>query len=115
LELRDGGLELVLHWQALEPTTANFKVFVHLVGDSGSSDILAQADIQPHIPTSVWVPGEYVSDRVTVDMPQHLSKEGTRLLVGLYDESTGERLLAFAADGSQVGDSLELQLNGLGP
>jgi 4-amino-4-deoxy-L-arabinose transferase-like glycosyltransferase len=115
LELRPGALELVLHWQALESTTANLKVFVHLVGDSGSSNILAQADIQPHIPTSVWVPGEYVSDRVRVDIPEHLSQEGTRLLVGLYDESTGERLLAFAADGSQVGDSLELQLNGLGP
>jgi hypothetical protein len=115
LEPQPGGLELILHWQALEPTTANFKVFVHLVGDSGSSNILAQADVHPRIPTSVWVPGEYVSDRVRVDIPQHLSQEGTGLLVGWYDESTGERLLAFAADGSQIGDSLELPLNGIDP
>jgi hypothetical protein len=94
---------------------ANYKVFAHLVGESGSSYILAQADIRPHMPTSIWVPGEYLSDRVRVDIPQHLAQEGHRLLVGLYDESTGERLSAFAADGSRVGDSLVLQLNGLGP
>jgi hypothetical protein len=112
---RPGGLELVVHWQALEPTTANLKIFVHLVRESGSSDILAQADIPPHIPTSAWVPGEYVSDRVRVDIPEHLSQEGISLLVGLYDELTGERLPALSADGSRVGDSLELEVKGFNP
>jgi hypothetical protein len=115
LERRAGGVELVLHWQALDSTTASYKVFVHLVGDGGPANILAQADILPHIPTSVWVPGEYLSDRVTVEIPRNLDEEGHRLLVGLYDESTGEKLPAFAPDGSRVGDSLQLQIDGFDP
>jgi hypothetical protein len=88
-------------------------VFVHLVGDGGPSDIRAQADIQPHVPSTNWMEGEFLSDRATLELPEHLDQGSHTLLVGLYDELTGERLPVFDADGEPAGDSLVLQLAGL--
>jgi mannosyltransferase len=109
LEARPPDLELVLHWQALGPVTTRFKIFVHLIGEGGPSDIRAQADVYPRIPTSGWVPGEYLSDRVALDLPADLPPGPYRLLLGLYDGATGGRLPVTSAGGEALGDSLTLQ------
>jgi hypothetical protein len=109
LEARPRDLDLVLYWQALEPVGGRFKIFLHLIGGGGPSDIRAQADVYPRLPTSSWVPGEYLSDRVVLDLPADLPPGRYTLLVGLYDSATGARLPVTGAGGEALGDSLPLQ------
>jgi len=109
LQSRTPGLQLTLYWQALAPMVRNYKVFVHLVGEGGPSDIRAQADVYPYLPTMAWVPGEYLRDQVVVDLPGELAPGRYVLLMGVYDEATGERLLATAESGHPLGDDVLLQ------
>jgi mannosyltransferase len=108
LEQQPGTLTLTLHWQGLAPMAARYKVFVHLLGDGGPSDIRAQADGYPHLPTTGWVPGQYVSDRLGVNLPAGLPPGTYSLLVGLYDETTGDRLPVLDAAGETSGEGLSL-------
>jgi hypothetical protein len=85
------GLVLSLYWQALAPVERNYTVFVHLVDAAG--EILAQGDGPPlagGYPTSYWRPGEVVVDVHDVEFDG--SREGARLLVGLYTLDDGRRL-----------------------
>jgi hypothetical protein len=109
LEARPQDLELVLYWHALEPVETRFKIFLHLTGEGGPSDIRAQTDAYPRIPTSGWVPGEYLSERVTLNIPADLPPGRYTLLLGLYDGATGGRLPVTGAGGEALGDSLPLQ------
>ena len=102
-------LDLTLYWQSLAPVAARYKIFVHLVGESGPADLMAQADAYPHLPTNSWLPGEYVQDRLHLELPADLSPGSYRLLVGVYEEGPGARLPAYGADGRLLGDSLELE------
>jgi hypothetical protein len=44
-------------------------------------------------PTIWWLPGEVVADRLTLDLPVDAPQGAEyRLIVGLYDPATGERL-----------------------
>jgi hypothetical protein len=109
LDSSQSDLQVTLYWQALAPMTTRYKVFVHLVGDGGPSDIRAQADIYPHLPTTGWVPGEYLTDHVTLDLPTSLPAGPYTLLLGLYDEAAGTRLPASGASGEPLGDSSALE------
>ena len=96
--------------------TARYKIFVHLVGEGGRADIRAQADVYPHLPTTGWVPGEYLSDQVAGWTCRTTCGPGRyTLLVGLYDEATGARLPVVGASGASLGDSLPLETLTLQP
>lgn len=114
LKAATSKIELTLHWQALAAMTVRYKIFVHLVGDGGPMDIRAQADVYPRLPTTAWLPGEYLSDFVTLDLPAGLSPGRYTLLLGWYEEATGQRLSAFDGTGEMVGDSLALEQFDLG-
>jgi hypothetical protein len=105
-DLRPGAsTTLTLHWQSLAATDSDYTVFVHVLSASGQ--IVAQADAQPRggaYPTSLWVPGEFVPDTYTFDLPP-----GTYTFnVGLYLSETGARLPVFDASGNSSGDSVTL-------
>ncbi|HSJ54597.1 MAG TPA: hypothetical protein VLC52_12735, partial [Anaerolineae bacterium] len=102
------ALDLTLHWQALEPMAARYKIFAHLVGEGGPGDLVSQADTYPHLPTNGWVPGEYLEDQVHLDVPADLPPGQLHLLLGFYDERSGARLPVYGADGLLLGDSYEL-------
>ncbi|GIW09154.1 MAG: hypothetical protein KatS3mg061_0211 [Dehalococcoidia bacterium] len=90
-------VELV--WQARATPTRNWTVFVHLLDEQGH--IVSQQDAPPaagDAPTSSWLAGEVVVDRKQLRAPAG----PVRLVVGMYDPATGERL------GSELADSLEL-------
>jgi hypothetical protein len=109
LQSRTSGLELTLYWRALASMQEHYKVFVHLVGEGGPADIRAQADVYPQLPTTAWVPGEYLRDQVTVDLPGDLAPGRYVLLMGVYDEVMGERLLTTAVSGHPLGDYVLLE------
>lgn len=93
-------LPVTLYWQALSsdiPT--GYIVFVQLLDASGR--LIAQSDAVPAAgarPANEWLEGEYVTDaHELVWRTTGYSGQG-RLIVGLYDPLTGERLRA--ADGA---------------
>jgi hypothetical protein len=114
LEAATLKIQVTLHWQALAAMTVRYKIFVHLVGDDGPTDIWAQADSYPRLPTTAWLQGEYLGDSVTLDLPTSLSPGRYTLLVGWYEEASGHRLPAFLGTGELVGDSLALKHIDLG-
>jgi hypothetical protein len=99
---------LVLHWQALSAMSNRYKIFLHLVGSGGPADIRAQADVYPAVSTTSWLPGEFRSDSVALDLPADVPAGTHDLLLGLYDESTGVRLPVSDATGRALGDALIL-------
>lgn len=86
-------LQLDVTWQALQPFTEDWKVFVHLVDAKGQ--VVAQFDGQPRegmYPTSRWIPGELVNDSYPLLIPAPIPPGPYQVFVGLYNEATGARL-----------------------
>lgn len=101
-------LEPVLYWQALAQPADSYKVFVHLVDDTGR--LWAQHDAVPRAwghPTTAWQAGEVVEDRIQVPVPADMTPGIYHLLAGMYREDGGERLPVIQ-EGQAPGDSVWL-------
>jgi hypothetical protein len=86
-------LNLTLYWQSKHDITHNYKVFVHLADHE--SRRIAQHDSEPQngaIPTSNWQPEQVVSDLHPLTIARDAPPGAYRLLVGLYEEKSGQRL-----------------------
>jgi 4-amino-4-deoxy-L-arabinose transferase-like glycosyltransferase len=95
---------LTLAWTTGEPADAEYTVFAHVV--DGEGRIHSQHDAPPgggFYPTSFWTPGDIVMDEHELTLPAGTPPGRYRLLVGLYQPGTGERLQ------TDRGDSLELE------
>ena len=95
-------IELALHWQALREMSESYTVFVHLIDASGA--VRAQKDNAPRdgaYPTTLWQPGEFVSDAYTLVLPPDLPSGDYVLEVGMYVADTGARL-SIAGDGDHI-------------
>jgi mannosyltransferase len=91
---RDGAvLQLTLTWQANAPIREDYTVFVHLLD---ATDVLvAQRDSPPvsgFRPTSGWVQGDIIEDRLGLYVPQSALTKPLHLRMGLYRPSDGLRL-----------------------
>ncbi len=94
LEREPDALHVTLRWRTDEYLDADYSVFVHLVGDE-EAQAIAQGDAPPldgRWPTSLWLPGVPLDDPHRVTLSEGLAPGTYRLLVGLYDPLTGERL-----------------------
>jgi len=104
------SLELTLYWQAERRMDVSYKVFVHL-RDLASGTVVAQDDAVPRrwtYPTTWWERGEVVEDTVALSL-DGVSPGRYRLILGLYDPETGERLPASSDDGERYpGDAVPL-------
>jgi len=92
-------IQLKLQWQALREISESYKVFVHLTDAGGQ--IISQVDTLPQkgaVPTTSWVSGEIIEDELTMAIPIDNLPDSYRLVVGLYDEHTGERLRIGQSD-----------------
>jgi hypothetical protein len=90
----ESQIELVLYWQSLHDAEIDYTVFVHVVDEKGV--ILAQRDAMPmngNYPTSLWQPGEFITDIHALSLPTDLPSGRYTLQVGLYNVETGARLL----------------------
>lgn len=90
---RGDTLQLLLVWQPQEALATDYKLFVHVADESGRP--VAQWDGYPCLNTartSQWPVGESVRDHVLMSLPDGMPSGTYSLLVGLYDETTGERL-----------------------
>lgn len=98
-------IRLSLDWHALATPAKDYTVFVHLVDPQGN--LRGQVDRPPlgdDFPTSFWVPGDHVHDVYEVALAPDAPAGDYRILAGLYDPVTGERLPALAADGMRLPD-----------
>jgi 4-amino-4-deoxy-L-arabinose transferase-like glycosyltransferase len=94
---------LTLIWAAKAPVKEDYTVFVHLVDQAGN--IQAQHDGPPgggFYPTSFWASGDTIRDHHDLTLPADAPPATYRILVGLYNPETSERLQ------TSTGDSLEL-------
>ena len=104
LEVKDAGAALILYWRADERLDRSYKVFVHAV-DAATGEMLAQYDSAPRnwsYPTNWWEAGEVVSDPIELAFADTVGGD-VLLLVGLYDEQTGERLILTSAPPGTAG------------
>jgi uncharacterized membrane protein len=104
-------LQIELLWHPLTPISESFTVFVHLI-DSGGK-IWAQQDNLPGqgtLPTTAWIPGEYIRDGYTIHVPEQAPPDGLELAIGLYRADTAERLGILNEDGQIVDDHAIIQL-----
>lgn len=91
-----------LVWQAVGEMEQEYKVFVHLIGADGQ--LVSQSDATPARwtrPTSGWQAGEFVTDVHTLQLKPETPPGEYRLVVGMYDASTGQRL-PLASGGNVV-------------
>lgn len=99
-------LQLTLHWQARRQPLADYTVFSQLVGPDGQ--VWGQQDNQPQagdFPTSTWPAKEQVIDRYNLSLPAVAPPGRYRLLVGMYNLATGQRLPAVTAAGRPLPDN----------
>ncbi|MEA3337042.1 MAG: DUF2723 domain-containing protein [Chloroflexota bacterium] len=105
-----GDLEVSVRWQAAGPIGQDYKVFIHVLDSNGR--IVAQQDVQPfdgQYPTSVWEQGELLTDSYEVPLFSELRPGPYRIVVGIYDALTLNRLPAY--DDARVrlpNDAIEL-------
>ncbi|MBN1219057.1 MAG: glycosyltransferase family 39 protein [Anaerolineae bacterium] len=88
-----GNLQLTLYWRSEAPLPVDYTTFVHLRDVTGQT--VAQKDQPPlngAYPTSLWDPGEIVADEIVIPLPGQLPAGEYRLIVGMYDFNTGQRL-----------------------
>lgn len=113
-------LGLVLYWQVVQPVTADYKVFVHLVAspdamytaEGTAPRIWAQRDQLPDggaYSLQRWLPAEVVADRVQLMLPRALPPGTYDLLIGIYHPDTGERLTLLDRDGRPLDDKVTLR------
>ncbi|MCD6518724.1 MAG: glycosyltransferase family 39 protein [Anaerolineae bacterium] len=102
-----GQVLLTLYWRTLEPSPANYHVFVHL----GDGEPLAIADGVPRCgqhPTYRWQKGEQVVDRYLLTVSPEAKDGVYPLRVGMYDFATKERLRVVDVQGHALGNTLLL-------
>ena len=100
--LKSQEVVLNLYWQALREMNENYTVFVHLVDGSGT--VRSQKDSAPvndTYPTSLWQPGEFVTDAYKLPVPPDLPPGEYTIRVGMYLAETGARL-PVAGNGDRV-------------
>jgi hypothetical protein len=99
-------LALALHWQALRPPQQDYTVFTQLIGPDGR--VWAQQDNPPQggrYPTTAWAANDRVVDRYRLQLPEGAPSGQYRLLVGMYNPATGQRLTAAGEDGQSLPDN----------
>lgn len=96
---QDEAWTMTLFWRAERPVMHDYTVFVHLLGPynpATGGPVWAQDDGYPLAgghPTSRWQVGQMIADRHILHIPPQAPPGVYRIEVGMYDASTGERLL----------------------
>jgi uncharacterized membrane protein len=97
---------LTLEWQAQRSIERDFKVFVHVLDTNGN--LAFQQDkltLNELLPTSRWEPNKIYRDPYAMVVPSELPAGEYRVVVGVYDAISGERL--------PVGDATFIEISKL--
>jgi len=97
-----GALAVDLVWRAIEVPAADYTVFVHLRRSDDGQQIAAN-DSPPAngaAPTSKWQPGQVLTDTHGVPVPPQTPPGQYRIVIGLYQYPSFERLPVQGPEGS---------------
>jgi hypothetical protein len=104
-----GELTVHLYWEVTGQPPGDYLLFTHLIDENGL--MVAQRDTHPglgNFPSSQWRPGDRFVDTMRLHMPETMAAPGqANLSIGLYAPG-GYRLGITAADGTGLGDTLQL-------
>ena len=103
----DEALVANLYWQTSQPLRTGYKVFAQLLATDNT--VVAQSDAIPATgqrPTPGWLPGEIIADTHLLTPFINLPAGNYRLITGLYDPATAQRLPALNKAGEPVGDAI---------
>lgn len=100
-------LQVALQWQTGAPLTTDYVVFLQLLDQH--NHLVSQRDASPVAPTSTWPIHQPISDSHGIFIEPGTPPGKHRLIVGLYDLQTGQRL-PVRKDGKAdaQGDFIEL-------
>jgi 4-amino-4-deoxy-L-arabinose transferase-like glycosyltransferase len=101
------SLQLNLHWQTKTPLSMRYKVFAQLL--AADNTLIAQSDTFPALgqrPTTGWLPGEIITDPHTLNFVTTPSPGAYRLIAGLYNPLTGQRLPVVNQQGQTIADAI---------
>jgi len=87
------AMPIEMHWRALKPPDADYNIFVQLLGRDGLP--VAQYDGPPvggYVPTTTWKVDEVIHDRRALVLPPATAADSYRLIVGVVNPVSGERL-----------------------
>lgn len=62
-------------------------------------------------PTSLWQPGEIIVEDINLKLPAQIAEGEYHLVTGLYDLSTGQRLVAVDNQGQPIPDNMVILAN----
>lgn len=99
-----GVLPVTLYWYATDAPLYPYTAFVQLLGEDGS--FITGSDVQATPPTQHWAPGEQYETMHMLSLPADLPAGEYRLVGGLYDALTHERLPAADPAGNPLPDNL---------
>ena len=108
-----GSIDFRFYWNAPSAPAGNYSLFIHLV-PLDEYQVLAQFDGAPGVPerlTLTWTePSEtLISPLLSLTIPTDLAPGTYRVMIGLYDFSTGQRLAVTNGTGdASAGDAYEL-------
>jgi hypothetical protein len=86
-------LAVTLFWQAISDIDRDLRVFVQLLDPGGEvRGATDQPPVEGAFPTSAWQAGDLVRDFHTVPLGAEAPPGEYRLIAGIYDPATGERL-----------------------
>jgi 4-amino-4-deoxy-L-arabinose transferase-like glycosyltransferase len=100
---------LTLYWRALREMGASYVETARVVDTYGR--VWWQRDGLPGfgtLPTDTWMPGEFVSDRVTLELHPGTPSGEYQLEIALAQPGGGRRLPVYDSAGRQLGASLRL-------
>jgi hypothetical protein len=86
-------LPVTLYWQSGSEMEQDYTVFVQLLNTAGQ--VVSQVDVQPlqgSAPTTTWLSNEILTDPYTLQLSPDLSPGQYRLITGMYNAATGQRL-----------------------
>ena len=87
------SINLTFFWQALDPPTANYNVFIQLTTSQGG--IVSEIDTIPQDgarPTNSWTPGDIIIDPYQLSVPSSTAPGTYQLRIGFYNNETNTRL-----------------------
>jgi hypothetical protein len=91
----DSSIDLTLYWETEGQVPVDYTVFTQLIGPDGR--VWAQQDNQPQqgrYPTTAWGANDRIVDRYTLQVQPDAPPGVYRLIIGMYDIITGQRLEA---------------------
>jgi hypothetical protein len=83
-------VDLTYRFKVAETPSSPYRVFVHVL--DADEELMWTDDHEPSKPTTDWKPGETVEYTRTMFVPMYPYVGGAKVIVGLYDRTSNQRL-----------------------